>query len=268
MSAALHTAEPAVQENAQGVRQGAAREGEREIVFDTETTGLDAHKGDRIIELGAVEVIDRLPTGRHFHTFLDPGPEFTELSAKVTEITGYTIDKVRGAPRFEQVVDDFLAFVGEAPLVAHNAEFDLKFVNAELRRAGREPLPARRFVDTLRLARAAFPGSPATLDALCRRFDVSLAARSTHGALIDSELLAEVYLHLRGGREHVLGLGAADAAPTAPGTRPPARQRPAPLSPPPDAELARHQSWIRAQKSDTGMLWQRLWEREAARRGG
>ena len=238
---------------------------EREIVFDTETTGLDPREGHRIIELGAIEVVDRLPTGEIFHSFLDPGPEHPELHPKVTEITGYTIDRVRGEPAFAEVADRFQAFVGDSPLVAHNADFDQRFINAELSRLGREPYPARRFIDTLKIARAKFPGSPATLDALCRRFDVSLAARSTHGALIDSELLAEVYLHLRGGRERRLGLVAETGEMGE--VRFNARPRPAPLERGlSEAEIAAHTAFVEAQKGE--MLWEKLWAREAARTGG
>ena len=237
-------------------------ETEREIVFDTETTGLNAHSGDRIIELGAIELIGRLPTGKVFHSFFDPGPEFVELDAKVTEITGYTIDKVRGHPRFAERVEEFLEFVGDSPLVAHNAQFDKNFINAELERLRRDPFPNSRFIDTLSMAREKFPGSPASLDALCRRFEVSLAARSTHGALIDSELLAEVYLHLRGGRERKLGLTVDDEGSLGPVTYN-ARPRPVPLPPITDAEAAAHKAFIGEQKGE--MIWEKLWAREAAR---
>ena len=234
---------------------------EREIIFDTETTGLDPKDGHRVIELGAVEVVDRLPTGREFHTFLDPGPEHITLDPKVTEITGYTIDRVRGEPSFEDRVEDFLDFAGDSPLVAHNAEFDMRFINSELVRSGRPALPVTRFIDTLKLARAKFPGSPASLDALCRRFDVSLARRDTHGAIIDSQLLAQVYLHLRGGRERKLGLAASEqgGTPTAAAAHA-ARQRPEPLvidlS---EAELEAHRAFIASEKGD--MLWEKLWAR-------
>ena len=238
---------------------------DREIVFDTETTGLNAHEGDRIIELGAIELIDRIPTGNHFHSFFDPGPEFQMLDEKVTEITGYRIEDVRGKPAFGERVEEFLGFVGDSPLVAHNAEFDQRFVNAELKRLGRDPFPASRFIDTLKIARAAFPGSPATLDALCRRFQVSLGKRDTHGALIDSELLAEVYLELRGGRARKLGL---DAGAVATGVGPvtyAAKTRPSPLPELPDDEFAAHAAFMDGEKPE--MIWERIWAREAARTG-
>lgn len=175
--------------------------GLREIVFDTETTGFDSQGADRITELGCIELIDWLPTGEQFHAFIDPEREVPE---KVVQITGLTTDFLRGKPKFSERADDFLEFIGDAPLVAHNAKFDMGFINAELRRCGRPEIEERRFIDTLAMANAAFPGSPASLDALCKRFDISLSARDKHGAIIDSELLARVYLELRGGRERSL----------------------------------------------------------------
>ena len=235
---------------------------EREIIFDTETTGLDPKDGHRIIELGAVEVVDRLPTGREFHTFFDPGPEHIALDPKVTEITGYTIDRVRGAPVFEDQVESFLAFVGDSPLVAHNAEFDMRFINAELVRSNRPALPITRFIDTLKLARAKFPGSPASLDALCRRFDVSLAQRDTHGAIIDSQLLAQVYLHLRGGRERKLGLAAAETEVETGPIGHKAKQRPAPIALElSEEEKEAHKAFIASEKGE--MLWEKMWARGA-----
>ena len=215
----------------------------REIVFDTETTGFDSAGADRITELGCIELIDWLPTGRQFHAFIDPE---RDVPAKVVEITGLTTEFLTGKPKFREVADDFLAFIGDAPLIAHNAQFDRGFINAELQRTGREPLPASRFIDTLAMAHAAFPGSPASLDALCKRFGVSLSARDKHGAIIDSELLAAVYLELKGGRERRLSLEP-DSAGALPGPLRTggARQRPRPL---PgrltDAEAAAHAAFL------------------------
>ncbi len=175
----------------------------REIVFDTETTGFDSQGADRITELGCIELIDWLPTGEQFHAYLDPERDVPE---RVVEITGLTTEFLRGKPKFADVADAFLNFVGDAPLIAHNAQFDRGFINAELGRLGRDPLPGDRFIDTLAMANAAFPGSPASLDALCKRFGISLSSRDKHGAIIDSELLAAVYLELRGGRERSLSL--------------------------------------------------------------
>lgn len=174
----------------------------REIVFDTETTGFDARGDDRITEIGAIEVIDFMPTGRSFHAYLDPQREVPD---KVVEITGLTTEFLRGKPLFKDVARDFLDFIGDSPLIAHNSDFDMGFINAELERADFIQLPRSRFIDTLKLARAQFPGSPATLDALCKRFDISLASRDKHGAIVDSELLALVYLELNGGKERRFG---------------------------------------------------------------
>ncbi len=177
--------------------------GIREIVFDTETTGFDAKGDDRITEIGCIEIIDLLPTGNSYHCYLDPQ---RDVPAKVTEITGLTREFLDGKPLFKDAAQDFLDFVGDSNLIAHNADFDRGFINASLIRAGFDPIDRSRFIDTLRMARAQFPGSPATLDALCKRFDISLSSRNKHGAIIDSELLAKVYLELKGGRERKLSL--------------------------------------------------------------
>lgn len=171
--------------------------GIREIAFDTETTGFDARGEDRLTEIGCVELIDFLPTGKTYHTYVDPQ---RELSEKVTEITGLTTDFLRGKPLFADVAEDFMEFVGDSPMIAHNASFDRGFINAGLERADFDPYPNNRFIDTLVMARQKFPGASNSLDALCKRFDISLASRTTHGALVDAELLAKVYLELRGGR--------------------------------------------------------------------
>ena len=176
--------------------------GIREIVFDTETTGFNAMGDDRITEIGAIEIIDFMPTGRSFHAYVDPQRAVPE---KVVEITGLTTEFLRGKPLFKDVARDFLNFIGDSPLIAHNADFDRGFINAELSRADFLQIPKERFLDTLKMARAQFPGSPATLDALCKRFDISLASRDKHGAIIDSELLALVYLELNGGKERRFG---------------------------------------------------------------
>ena len=180
--------------------------GLREIVFDTETTGFNSQGADpdRITELGCIELIDWLPTGEQFHAYLDPERDVPE---EVVQIHGLTTDFLRGKPKFGERVDAFLEFVGESSLVAHNAKFDMGFINAELRRVRRDEIPESRFIDTRAMANEKFPGSPASLDALCKRFNISLSARDKHGAIIDSELLARVYLELRGGRERSLDLG-------------------------------------------------------------
>ena len=175
----------------------------REIVFDTETTGLDPNTGDRITELGCVEVIDCIPTGKTFHAYVNPQRSTPQ---EVVQITGLTDEFLADKPVFAEVAQQFIDFVGDAVMVAHNAPFDRGFINMELVRLGLEPYPEDRFKDTARIAREKFPGSYVSLDALCKRFDISLETREKHGALIDSLLLAEVYLELTGGRTQTLDL--------------------------------------------------------------
>ncbi|MBA4801514.1 MAG: DNA polymerase III subunit epsilon [Euryhalocaulis sp.] len=175
----------------------------REIVFDTETTGLSPADGDRITEIGCVEVIDFVPTGREYHCYVNPQ---RSLPPKVTEITGLTDEFLADKPLFADVVEDFMEFVGDARMVAHNAEFDKGFVNAELNRHGRSVLPHERFHCTLVMARKKFPGVRNSLDSLCDRFRISLETRDVHGALVDARLLAKVYLELNGGRERRLDI--------------------------------------------------------------
>lgn len=181
----------------------------REIVFDTETTGLDPNTGDRITELGAVEVIDYIPTGKTFHAYVNPQ---RSVPKEVVDITGLTTEFLSDKPLFDEVGPDFVAFVGDATLVAHNAPFDRGFINMELARLGMDIYADDRFKDTARIARAKFPGSYVSLDALCKRFDISLDTRDKHGALIDSLLLAEVYLELMGGRTRALDLSGKGSA--------------------------------------------------------
>ncbi len=203
----------------------------REIVLDTETTGLDPAAGHRIVELACLELSNHVATGRTYRAYINPERTMTDEALRVHGLSdGFLADK----PTFAAVVDEFLAFIGEeAPLVIHNAEFDLKFLNAELDRLGRPPIPASRAIDTVALARARFPGAQASLDALCRRFEIDNSARSLHGALLDCELLAEVYLELRGGRQPGFDLAAQEAlARSEPGrprpVRPPRRHAPTP----------------------------------------
>lgn len=185
----------------------------REIVFDTETTGLDPASGDRVVEIACVELLNLVPTGVEFHAYFNPE---RDMPAAATEIHGLTTAFLRDKPRFSDRIDDLLEFFGGARLVAHNAEFDMKFLQAELKAASRPRLVAE-VIDTLVLARRKFPGSPASLDALCRRFGIDLSSREKHGALIDTRLLAQVYLELMGGKEPSLVL-AADPA-QSPGMR-------------------------------------------------
>jgi DNA polymerase-3 subunit epsilon len=170
----------------------------REIVFDTETTGRDPASGHRIVELGCVEIFNFRPTGKTFQTYLNPERDVPEEVVRVHGLTGeFLSDK----PVFADRVEDFLNFIGDAPLVIHNAGFDMKFINAELTALGFAALPLSRARDTLQLARNKYPGQPASLDALCRRFGVDNAGRTVHGALLDAELLADVYFYLMGGAQ-------------------------------------------------------------------
>jgi DNA polymerase III subunit epsilon len=170
----------------------------REIVLDTETTGFEPAEGHRIVEIGAVELENHLPTGRTFHVYLNPQ---RDMPKEAFEVHGLSDEFLRDKPLFGAVAADFLAFIGDARLVIHNAAFDMKFLNAELTALGYPRLPDARALDTLLLARQKYPGAPASLDALCRRFGVDNSAREKHGALLDSEILAEVYLELIGGRQ-------------------------------------------------------------------
>ena len=175
----------------------------REIVIDTETTGLDPSSGHRIVEIGCIELLNAIPTGQHYHVYLDPERDMPEEAFRVH---GLSIEFLAGQPKFAEVVEAFLAFVGDAPLVAHNAEFDMRFINAELKAHGFATIGLERVVDTLTLARRRHPGAANSLDALCQRYGVDLSRRVKHGALLDAEILAEVYAELLGGRQASLSL--------------------------------------------------------------
>lgn len=170
----------------------------REIVLDTETTGLDPLQGHRVVEIGCLELVNHMPTGRSFHVYLNPD---RDMPMGAFQVHGLSEEFLSDKPRFPEVVDDFLAFIDDGALIAHNASFDVNFLNAELQRASRPVIPGERVIDTLALARRKFPGANNSLDALCRRFNVDNSSRTLHGALLDSELLAEVYLELIGGRQ-------------------------------------------------------------------
>lgn len=225
----------------------------REIAFDTETTGLEWDKDDRVIELGAVELINHVATGKTFQTYINPGRAVSEATIRITGITD--ADLVHQPP-FEDpsIVDAFLEFVGDSILVAHNAKFDRGFLNMELKRCGKAEIPEDRWVDTVAIARKKYPGAPASLDALCKRFDVNSDARTYHGALLDSQLLSEVYLELLGGRAHRFDFGGQGEA--AAGTRAPAKQRDAALKAElSDEEKANHAEFIETLGEDA--LWNR-----------
>jgi DNA polymerase III subunit epsilon len=181
----------------------------RAVLFDTETTGLDPQLGHRVIEIAALELENDLPTGRHFHVLIHPERDIPE---DATRIHGFTVEHLAGKPRFAEVVQDMVAFFGEDPLIAHNAAFDFGFLNAEFDRLGLPRLAEARMIDTLTLAKTRFPGMPNSLDALCRRFAIDLSLRTTHNALLDCRLLAEVYVELTGGRQRCLSLVSERAA--------------------------------------------------------
>ena len=232
----------------------------REIVLDTETTGLDPNDGHRIVEIGALELVNHLPTGVTFHRYLNPQ---RPMPREAQAVHGLGDDFLRDQPLFQSICNELLAFLADAPLVIHNAGFDIAFLNAEFGRLGHPALPMTRCVNTLDLARRKFPGAQASLDALCKRFGVDCTARTLHGALLDSQLLAEVYLELLGGRQRGLGL-AVSAGSSGSGagawTVPP---RPRPLAPRlTEAERAAHAAFV-AELGDAA-LWRAHEEESAA----
>lgn len=170
----------------------------RELVLDTETTGLDPETGDRVVEIGAVEIINHMPTGKTYHQYINPE---RDMPQGAFEVHGLSIEFLSDKPVFKNIAQAFLDFIGNDKLIIHNASFDMKFLNAELKWCGHPPLPMDQAVDTLEIARRKFPGAQNSLDALCRRFGVDNSGREKHGALLDSEILAEVYLELLGGRQ-------------------------------------------------------------------
>ena len=220
----------------------------REIVLDTETTGFEPTEGHRIVEIGAVELYNHMPTGRTYHQYINPK---RTMPKEAFEVHGLGDDFLRDKPLFAGIAQAFLDFIADAPLVIHNASFDMKFLNAELALANMPSLPTTRAVDTLLIARKKFPGSPASLDALCRRFNIDNSMREKHGALLDSEILAEVYLELVGGRQPDFGLAtaaqntAADENNAGQAWRP--RPRPMPLAPRlTETEIAAHTAFVGA----------------------
>lgn len=182
----------------------------REIVFDTETTGLDPYQGHRLVEIGCIELVNRFPTGQTFHRYVNPE---RDVPQEAFAVHGLSYEFLKSHPVFADISDDLLAFVGDAALVAHNASFDLGFLNAELERVKQATIPRDRLVDTLMLARRKYPGSSNRLDDLCIRFGIDNSRRTKHGALLDAELLAEVYVELIDARQAQLGLIAATSAP-------------------------------------------------------
>lgn len=179
----------------------------RTILFDTETTGLDPLNGDRVIEVAALELVNDLPTGKHFHALVDPQ---RDIPAEATRIHGISNGDLTGKPLFAEIAGGLVEFFADSKLIAHNAPFDFGFLDMEFGRAGRPALGRERMIDSLALAKTRFPGMPNSLDALCRRFAIDLSARTTHNALLDCKLLAEVYVELTGGRQRGLSLAAQD----------------------------------------------------------
>ena len=227
----------------------------REIVLDTETTGFEPQQGHRLVELACLEIEDFIPTGRHFHVYIDP---CRDMPPEAEKVHGLSAAFLKGKPRFEhpEIVEAFLDFVGDAPIVAHNAGFDRAFVNWELGLCNRDHIHEHRWVDTLALAKQRFPGMHNSLDALCKRFKISLSEREKHGALIDAKLLAAVYLELKGGRERRLELTSAAMVTAVSAAKQAAYgARPRPLGPrSTDEERQVHAAFIRDQvKSDE--LW-------------
>ncbi|HTI03136.1 MAG TPA: DNA polymerase III subunit epsilon [Acidisoma sp.] len=229
----------------------------RSILFDTETTGLDPKTGDRVIEVAALELINDLPTGAHFHCLIHPE---RDIPAEATRVHGFTLEHLQGKPLFRAIAAEMMAFMGEDEmLVAHNAPFDFSFLNWELQLCGLPALGPHRMVDTLALAKARFPGMPNSLDALCRRFAIDLSARTTHNALLDCKLLAEVYIELTGGRQRGLSLAVSETGDAIAQYEAVAERRPRPILVSPE-EAARHAAFL-AQLKDP------IWLKDAASAG-
>jgi DNA polymerase-3 subunit epsilon len=226
----------------------------REIILDTETTGLDHVRGDRLIEIGCVEIYNRTPTGKEFHAFINP--ETRDVHPDAERVHGISTASLKDKPIFKLVAPDFLDFIGDAPLVIHNAPFDMGFINMELERLRLVPIDMGRVIDTLPMARRKFPGAPASLDALCKRFGIDTSDRTKHGAIVDSLLLAQVYVELLGERQTSLGFGgpAAGAATRTNGAakaQRKAKQRPTPLPSRLTAEAeAKHLEFVKTLGAD------------------
>lgn len=224
----------------------------REIVFDTETTGLDPVQGHRLVEIGCVELLNRFPTGKTFHRYINPE---RDMPPEAFAVHGLSIEFLKDHPLFISVADEFLAFVGDAPLVAHNGYFDLSFINFELERASKPAFGRERIVDTLMLARRKHPGGSNKLDDLCLRYRIDNSHRTKHGALLDAELLAEVYVELIGARQAMLGLASETSAAAMDALGVASRARPEPLAPlVSDAERAAHDAFIASLGEKT--IWQ------------
>lgn len=223
----------------------------REIVLDTETTGLDPAKGDRIAEIACIELLNRIPTGREFQCFVNPE---RDMPKEAEAVHGLSTAFLKDKPLFKDVVEEFLGFIEDAQLVIHNASFDVGFLNFELGRVGKPPILMDRVVDTLALARRKHPGGPNSLDGLCKRYQIDNAARVKHGALIDTRLLAQVYLELTGERQAALGLTAANAATPGQARAARVKPRPKPLAARLSAEeAAQHHAFV--ETLGEGAIW-------------
>jgi DNA polymerase-3 subunit epsilon len=230
----------------------------REIIFDTETTGLSARDGDRLVEIGCVEMVNRFPTGRVFHKYINPE---RDMPIEAFNVHGLSSEFLRDKPRFAEIAEEFASFIGGAVLVAHNAPFDMGFINAEFERLGMPAIGMERVVDTVAIARRKFPGAKASLDALCERFGISNAHRVKHGALLDAEILAEVYGELLGGKQTALILDAAREERGADGTIAAPAKRPQPLPPRiTAAEVAAHAAFVATLGEKA--IWNKYIERE------
>jgi DNA polymerase-3 subunit epsilon len=232
----------------------------REIIFDTETTGLKANDGDRVIEIGAVELINRFPSGKTFHVFVNP--EGKEVHPEALKIHGISNEFLNDKPKFSELADEFLEFFSTGSLIAHNASFDTGFLNAELKRLGKPPINNERVIDTLQIARRKHPMGPNSLDALCSRYNIDNSKREKHGALLDSEILAEVYIELLGGRqtsfslEHDEGNGEGSASQTNEDGSVQLMQRPKPLAPRlTDEDIQKHRDYI--QSISENSIWKK-----------
>ena len=211
----------------------------RELIFDTETTGFDPMSGDRLVEIGLVEMVEKSLTGESYHVYVNPEREMPDGAFK---IHGLSTEFLKGQPVFSEVMDGFLEFIGDdSVLVAHNAEFDMRFINWELENANRPIVHPKRFVDTLAIARTKFPGAANSLDALCKRFDVNNNHRTLHGALLDAEILADVYIELMGGRQAGMDLSVDSSLKIERGPKKVREKRDFPVS---EAEIAAHAAFV------------------------
>ncbi len=215
----------------------------REIVLDTETTGLEVRDGHRIIEIGGVELVNHIPSGNNFHVYINPE---RQVDAGALDVHGLSNEFLADKPLFAAIAEDFVAFIEDAVLIIHNASFDIGFLNAELDRLGHPPIPDEQVIDTLRIARQRHPMGPNNLDALCRRYNVDNSKRDKHGALLDAELLADVYIELIGAREpHLTLIEESTSRSAAAVRRAPVKARPAPLPPRiSEAERAAHERFV------------------------